>query len=155
MKQMQELQNEKAKKYQAYLKENKIAAFSVEQIKDEAKSVVFRSRLEVRGQELPALVLLDASLYGLIRVQIARSVATETNRAALEVLLRGYNQSYKPFKYYASEDGSVCLECCLPSSDEHFDGALLQTLLQVILRHLDETYPAILRCVWGEEAKGA
>lgn len=155
MRQTQELPNEKARQYQAYLKENKIAAFSVEPLKDEAQSVVFRSRMEVRGQELPAIVVLDASLYALIRVQIARSAATEANRTTLESLLRGYNQSYKPFKYYATEDGTVCLECCLPSTDERFDGALLQTLLQVILRHLDETYPAILRCVWGEEAKGA
>ena len=155
MRQTQELQNEKAKKFQAYLKENKIAVFTVEQLKDEAQSVLFRSRMEVKGQELPVMVALDNSIYALIRVQIARSAVTEENRAAVEALLWRYNRDYKPFKYYAAEDGSLCLDCCLIAGDEAFDGALVQAMLQVILRHLHETYPAVMRCVWNEEAKGA
>lgn len=155
MRQTQELQNEKARKYQAFLKENKIAVFSVEQRKDEAQSVIFRSRMEVKGQELPAMIVMDAGIYVLIRVQIARSAVNEENRAALESLLTGYNRTYKPFKYYAAEDGMLCLDCCLVAADEQFDSALLQTMLQVILQHLYETYPVIMRCVWNEAAKGA
>ena len=87
MKQTQELQSEKAKKFQAHLKANKITVFTVEQLKDEANSVVFRSRMEVKGQELPVMVVLDNSIYALIRVQIARNAVTEENRAAIEALL--------------------------------------------------------------------
>ena len=155
MRQTQELQSEKAKKFQAHLKANKITVFTVEQLKDEANSVVFRSRMEVKGQELPVMVVLDNSIYALIRVQIARNAVTEENRAAIEALLWRYTQGYKPFKYYAAEDGTLCLDCCLIATDEQFDSALLQTMLQVTLRHLQETYPAIMRCVWNEEAKGA
>jgi len=153
MEKKQELQNEKAKKFQQLLEENKIESFTVSQIEDDSKSVVFRSRMEVAGQELPMIVVLDDSIYAMIRIQIVGGSVQEENYVSVSKKVNELNLQYKIFKYYITEQGGLCLDCCIPSTAEKFDGELVQTIIQVIIGHLTEAYPALMRCVWGDSAK--
>ena len=55
--------NKKAELFQDYLKEKQITAFTVDEIKDDAlNTVVFRSHIDVGGNQLPTLVILDSSI---------------------------------------------------------------------------------------------
>ncbi len=89
--------NEKALFFQEFLMENNINVFSTESIDDEYSTVIFRSRIETRGQILPMAILINTSIFTVTRAQ------------------------YKIFKYYLKDGGTVYLEACLPFIDETFD----------------------------------
>ena len=61
--------NKKAESFKKYLDDNKIKSFTVDEIADDQlNSVVFRSNIEINGQQLPTIVVLDSSIYGMVRV---------------------------------------------------------------------------------------
>lgn len=142
--------NKKAEIFNAMLEENKIEAFRTEELEDEFHTVLYRSSMEIQGQYLPTILILDDSIYSMVRVVIAAKVVTKENKAKVEAYLDGLNQHYKVFKYYTTEDGDLILDCCVPSSDEHFDSNLIRTILDVILKHLEESYKDTMKAVWAE-----
>ena len=143
--------NLKAEKFQEFLKEQQIAVFEVEELKDNFNSVVFRSRMEVESQKLPTIVILDNSIYALLRIQVAEKLVKADNKAAVWELVNELNQKYKVFKYYVLDDGSIILDCCMPTTDETFDGNLVRTIIDIALQHLIEFYPAIMKTIWSGE----
>ena len=63
--------NKKAESFKKYLDDNKIKSFTVDEIADDQlNSVVFRSNIEINGQQLPTIVVLDSSIYGMVRVSL-------------------------------------------------------------------------------------
>lgn len=142
--------NEKALKFQEFLIENNINVFSTESVDDDYSTVIFRSRIETRGQILPMAILIDTSIFTVIRTQIITGVAEE-KRAALKEYLNGINAQYKIFKYYLRGDGTIYLDVCLPFVDETFDPKMIQLMLTVIVGHLEKVYSDIMAQVWGKE----
>ena len=140
--------NKKAKAFQAMLDKGKSTAFTSEILEDEFHTAVFRSHLLVRGQQMPFMVLLDDSIYTLLRTVIIPQ-AESTNRAELLQYLNGMDQKYKAFKYYADGAGNILLDCCIPATDKKFDPEIIQAIIQVILQELDTDYPEIMKIVWG------
>ena len=64
--------NKKAQLFQEYLQEKNINCFQVQEVPEDAlNTVVFRSSIEVEGQQLPTLVITDSSIYTMIRVRVA------------------------------------------------------------------------------------
>ncbi|MDL2281386.1 YbjN domain-containing protein [Selenomonadales bacterium OttesenSCG-928-I06] len=143
--------NVKAEKFQEFLKEQQITVFEVEEITDDFNSVVFRSRMEVENQMLPTIVILDDSIYALLRIQIAEKLVKDSNKAAVWELINELNQKYKIFKYYVTEDGSLVLDCCMPCTNDTFEGNMVRMIIDVALQHLIEFYPAIMKTVWSGE----
>ena len=91
----------KARAFQDFLDAKDIKAFVSETIEnDPEQTTVFRSRVEVDGQALPLLVLLDRSIFSMIRVQISPKCKTEENELAVLKLANDLNLKYKPFKLY-------------------------------------------------------
>lgn len=150
MEQKQPELNQKAQKFQAFLTENKINAFSVETAADEMQSAIFRSRMEVSGQELPTVVVIDNSIYVMVRVQIVAGAVQEQTRAAVLAQVNQLNGQYKVFKYYVSDKGDLYLDACLPCLEETFNGELVRTVINVMLQHLTEAYPTLMRSVWAK-----
>lgn len=142
--------NPKAQKFQEFLDANNIKAFAAETVADDLQSVVFRSRMEVNGQELPTAVVIDNSIYAMVRVQIVAGAVGEKTRAAVLERLNGLNGGYKVFKYYVTDKGDLFLDACVPCREENFDGELLRTVINVMLQHLTEVYPDLMRCVWAK-----
>ena len=67
--------NEKAQNFKDYLDEKNITCFRVEEVEnDKFNAVVFHSSININGQLLPMGIILDDSIYGVIRVQVAPSV---------------------------------------------------------------------------------
>ena len=147
--------NAKALQFQEFLMENEINVFSTETLDDEYQTVVFRSRVETKGQILPMAIFIDTSVFTLIRTQIVSGIAADKRERVAEYI-NDLNIKYKIFKYYLRPDGLVYLDICLPFVDATFDCKMIQLMLSVLVQHLDSVYEDFMRIVWsrdGEETK--
>lgn len=142
--------NKKAELFQAFLQERNIAVFAAQEIpEDPLNTVVFRSSIQVEGQQLPTLVILDSSIYGMIRVRVANSALKAENEVALVKALNEINAKYKVFKYYFAEDGALILDACVLSRPEEIDAEMIFTTLDVIVRHLEDNYKDVMKLIWA------
>lgn len=137
----------KAKAFQAFLDEQKIEAFTVEAIDDEQKTILFRSNMEVSGQILPMAVILDQSVFTIIRLELFHGFDME-RKGEMAEYLNTLNADYKMFKYYLREDGLIYIDLCLPYVDETFDPKMVQLMLNVLMQHLSATFKAFMAKVW-------
>ena len=139
--------NTKALDFQEFLVDNNINVFSTESLEDEYQTVMFRSRIEVKGQILPMAILIDTSLFTIIRTQIVTGI-TADKRPRLEHYLNELNTQYKIFKYYLRDDGVIYLDICLPYVDETFDSKMIQLMLSILVQHLEANYDDLMAEVW-------
>ena len=139
--------NEKALKFQEFLIENNIDVFSTESVEDDYSTVIFRSRIEAKGQILPMAILIDTSIFTVIRTQIVTGVE-KARRPAMKEYLNSLNERFKIFKYYLRDDGTLMLDVCLPFVDETFDSKMIQLMLSVLVQHLEAVYEDIRAHIW-------
>ena len=123
-----------------------------ESLDDEYQSVLFRSRIEVRGQMLPMVIIIDKSVFTIIRTQIVTGIE-EAQADKLKAYLNDLNRDYKIFKYYLREDGNVYLDICLPFVDESFDSQMVQLMLSILVKHLEAVYGDVMAFVWAKDEK--
>ena len=133
--------NAKALQFQEFLMEND----------DEYQTVVFRSRVETKGQILPMAIFIDTSVFTLIRTQIVSGIAADKRDRVAEYI-NDLNLKYKIFKYYLRPDGLVYLDICLPFVDATFDCKMIQLMLSVLVQHLDSVYEDFMRIVWSRDS---
>jgi hypothetical protein len=141
----------KATKFKEMLTSSKISGFGEEKIEGEFHPVIFRSHLEVKGQFLPIQIILDDSIYAMIRVFVIANVENKDKTQAVMEFFNTLNQQYKIFKYYITEAGDVILDCCIASNDDHFDPDVIRALLELVLNHLNESYEEIQKQIVGKE----
>ena len=141
--------NTKAEKFKAYIDKVDPKAFMVDEIKDDERhSVAFRSGIEVKGQRLPFLVLIDDSIYVMLRIFVATQVVNDGNTAAIHDFINQGNKEYKVFKFYTSDNGDIVLDICLPASDDAFDPQLVDAMIrQVAYPYLNDNLTSILEKV--------
>ncbi len=143
--------NKKAEKFVQFLKDQEISSFEpIEELDDEYHTVVFRSRIEVEGQFMPFAIVLDDSIYTLLRLQIADKLVKDSNKASILNYINELNRQYKVFKYYVAEDGGLYLDCCMPSGEEAFEGELVRAIIDLMLRHITEHYPIVMKKIWTD-----
>ena len=142
--------NKKAAAFKKYLDEKQIACFAIEEVADDKlNTAVFRSQIDVEGQQLPTIIILDSSIYGIIRVKIASSALNENNEAVLMKRLNELNRQYKIFKYYFADDGSLFLDSYVLNNSGQVDGDMIYTVLDVIIKHLNAEYKNLMRLIWA------
>ncbi len=142
--------NEKALKFRDFIMDNDINVFSTETIEDDYNTVVFRSRIEAKGQLLPMAIFIDTSVFTVIRTQVASGIA-KNKIPKLEEYLNELNARYKIFKYYLAQNGSIYLDICLPFVDETFDSKMVQLMLRILVEHLEEVYEDLMAQVWAKQ----
>lgn len=141
--------NKKAEQFNAFLEEQKVNVFQMEELEgNEQHTVVFRSFVGVEGQQLPTIVIIDDSIFSIIRVQIAPRALKPENTAELMKLTNGQNAKYKPFKLFFDELGNLMLDVCLVSDTDKFDVNEVYNIFNVIISYLDENYRDIMKAVW-------
>lgn len=146
--------NIKAEVFSKYLEEKEIKAFQVEEIADDAQhTVVYRSHIAVEGQQLPTLVLLDDSVFSMVRVQIAPQALTAENELELQRLASEYNMKFKPFKLYFDQNGALVLDVCLLTpgqKEEDFTqlGDEVYGMFDVLIKFLEENYRGWMKKIW-------
>ena len=132
--------------------DNNINVFSTESLEDEYETVLFRSRIEVRGQMLPMVIIIDKSVFTIIRTQIVTGIE-DAQADKLKTYLNDLNREFKIFKYYLREDGNVYLDICLPFVDESFDSQMVQLMLSILVKHLEAVYGDVMAFVWAKDDK--
>lgn len=148
-----QLNNQKAQLFQEFLTANNINCFEAQVMDDELNTVVFRTNLAVGGQNLPVLVATDDSLYTPLQVRVAAVAIQGNNQTELLVYINELNRLYKSFKYIITQDNALVLTVCLTSAVEQFVPQLVGTILDVMLSHLNEEYPNIMRKIWADSAQ--
>ena len=140
--------NKKAEAFKAYLEEKDIHVFEVEELEgDGQQTAVFRSHITTEGQQLPTIVILDESVFALVRVQISPKALTEANQLELLKMVNEESAAYKPFKLYLNRNGDLMLDVCLVV-DEELKGDMVYTMFSVIINYLDANYRKIMKCIW-------
>ncbi|KAF1080649.1 MAG: hypothetical protein GQF41_3059 [Candidatus Rifleibacterium amylolyticum] len=141
--------NVKAEKFAKMLADTGINCFSEEQTKDELNTVLFRSSMEIEGQRLPLVVIIDDSIYVICRTLVAGKCLTDGNRFETLKFLNGLNSNYKTFKYFTTEAGELLMDICLPTTNETFEPNIIRALIDLSVKNLEENYRPIMQIVWG------
>jgi len=145
--------NSKAEQFKAYLDEKGIKVFDIEELADDPQATVaFRSRLTINGQSLPTIVIIDESIFALIRVQIQGRALTAENEAAIRAELNRENGRYKPFKLYTNEAGDVLLDVCLTVTGE-LNGDVIYKIFDSLIGYLDGAngaYRRLMQAIWSK-----
>ena len=141
--------NSKAEQFQQYLQEKKIEAFAVDELKDdEMGTVVFRSHMDIEGQQLPTLVILDNSIFVQIRVVLLKKARSKEKELEVLQVLNEENMKYKPFKLYFSQEGDCILDVSLVTEHEKLSGDTVYTMFKVVIDYLNENYRKIMKAIW-------
>ena len=139
--------NAKAESFKAFLEEKNINAFTIDEIKDDTlHTVVFRSQINIDGNNLPTLVIADDSVFAMIRIAVAPNVNEVSSELA--ALINTYNRTYKSFKYYVDANKALILDISLPTAGDALNGELIYALFDTVIRHLNETYKEIMKEIW-------
>ena len=144
-----ELVNAKTLKLKEFLEKNKIECFEIQELNDENETAVFRSRMQVRGQILPFVIIVDKSVYTMLQVQLAPAIAQAEVLDKITGLINEWNIRYRLFKFTVASDGALLLNACLTSKDNHFDPELVNAILGETLRFLENEYPQIMEKIWN------
>ena len=141
--------NNKAEQFQQYLQEKKIEAFAVDELKDdEMGTVVFRSHMDIEGQQLPTLVIVDNSIFVQIRVVLLKKARSKEKELEVLQVLNEENMKYKPFKLYFNQEGDCILDISLVTEQEKFSGDMVYTMFKVVIDYLNENYRKIMKAIW-------
>ena len=129
--------NLKATKFTNFINERNINVFQMQEIDGDMHPVVYRSAMEVGGQNLPTMLVIDDSIYVMLQVRVGAGLVKDSNRAAVMAHMNSLNENYKVFKYYANENGDIVIESCIPTTDEEFMPELVHAVIDVVLKHLN------------------
>lgn len=128
----------KAEKFDAFMQEQDVRGFHKEEYDDQFRTVIYYSGLQAGGQQQFVQVLLNDSIYGMIKVLVGHKVVTEENKGRVLDYINGLNQRLEAFKYVVTQEGNLELNCSLVASEAHFDPELIIImLLNVIQPHLE------------------
>ena len=141
--------NLKATKFTNFINERNINVFQMQEIDGDMHPVVYRSAMEVGGQNLPTMLVIDDSIYVMLQVRVGAGLVKESNKAAVMEHMNSLNENYKVFKYYANENGDIVIESCIPTTDEEFMPELVHAVIDVVLKHLNAEYPKLMKTVWS------
>lgn len=140
--------NKKAAQFKHYLETRHIDSFLIDDnTHDELHTVVFRSHIDIQGSKLPIIVVLDDSMYGMIRLLVVSHAVHDGNEAAVLKCINTYNKQFKLFKYYLDDDGDLMMDICLPFKEDEADGEMLYAMFNVISNHLTESYQDIKQTI--------
>ena len=93
---------------------------------------------------MPIFVLLDATIYSVIRVVVGANVVTSENYQAITDLLIVKTASTKTSNIMLNKmDNSVYLDCIYISSNTAFEPELLYVLMNQIVQYMPKAVPAL------------
>ena len=143
-----EYMNSEASKFATYLKENNVDSFKFEELHDEHDSVIFRTSVILYGQSIPLGVIIDDTIYAMIRVNIAVHAITDDNYYEIFNLIMRLNNKSKLFKYYLTPDLSLILDVCIPYEKDNISSQLLYSLVAVTVKEIENNYGEFIKLLF-------
>ena len=139
----------KAEDFKLYLEKNNVTSFQMEEISNDANStVVFRTHVTIKGQQLPSALILDNSIFAMIRDQISPHALTSENELPLAKILNAENAKYKPFKLYFNENRDLMLDVCMINRADEIDPQEIFAMYNIVINYLDTSYRNIMKAIW-------
>ena len=145
-----EIKNDKARQYIDFLTANKITCFAAGTPVDRPDAVVFRSFLTVENEDLPMWIEMDDSIFVMIYVRLSTKSVNKKKRSEILEYFNDMNSRFKVFKYTTNSRGESLLMSCIPVAPDGFKPELVNGILDVILKHLEETYAGFMCRVWSD-----
>lgn len=150
---MVDTMNSKAEKFKAYIATNNLTNFKVEEFvtneTNENTKVTFHTYVKIFGQKLPVVIIIDESIYTIIRVQVIPDIEYIKNKDEFIRCVNEMNISYKAVKYYLGADNALYLDMYIPNNHEDIDGELVMDLITAITTHLEKEYPNWMKLLWN------
>lgn len=143
--------NKKAEKFKGFIEKNNYQdSFIVTEHQSEGREfVIFDTSVEVKGQYLKLVVILETGIECIIRVWIGQNLLTQENRIHVLKKLNELNNSYRIFKFFADEKGNIIMDWVNSSLDDVFDPNLIHFTLGVINREIANIYNQVMKTVWS------
>ena len=92
--------NKKAELFNEYVSTLGNDIFSIQETQDDFDTVLFRSSLEVKdGYQVPMIVVLDNTVYSIVRIWAALRSVTAENSTKIADYINQMNRQFKSFKY--------------------------------------------------------
>lgn len=123
--------------FQNLLDKYKIDSFVLGNTKGEEDDYFFRTNLVVSKNELPAIILIDNTVYTTIQVMLLEKASSHREKV-IEWINSKNSATF--LKYTLDRDGSLILSCTLPADVEQFDPNLLLALFNEVDRYIKENY---------------
>ena len=114
----------KAERFDRFMKDREVSGFHREEYDDQFRTVVYFSGLQTAGQQQFVQVILNDSIYGMIKVLVGHKVVNEQNQAKVLEYLNQLNNRFGAFKYIVTPDGNLELDCSLIAN--HLESELLR-----------------------------
>lgn len=111
--------------------------------------VTFQTYVSIFGQKLPTVVIIDDSIYTVIRVQVIPDTEYNKNRDEFVRCVNEMNIAYKAVKYYLGNDNALYLDMYVPNRTDDIDGELVISLIDAINSHLQKEYPNWMKLLWN------
>ena len=116
---------------------------------EENARVTFHTYVKVFGQKLPAVIVMDESIYVILRVQVIPDIEYMKNKDEFIRCVNEMNINYKAVKYYLGADNALYLDMYIPNKNDDLDGELVMDLLNAITVHLEKEYPNWMKLLWN------
>lgn len=129
-----------------FIEQQKINGLQILEINENNK--VLRSNLIIEGQALPLFIVVNNSVYSYIQVHLV--TVTEEKAEKCLKYLNELNERFHMLKYNISSNGNIVLTCSVPSSNDHFEPALLIALVDQVKLHLEANYSDLMKKVWDK-----
>lgn len=143
---------QKVEALKVYIAQNNFNNFKVEESKDSKTGEVlktnFHTFVKVYGQNIPAIIVIDDSIYTTIRIQVIPDIEYNQNKEAFMDCVNEMNISYKAVKYYLGTDNGLYLDMYIPGRNDDLDCELVMDLLEAVKSHLETEYPNWMKLLW-------
>lgn len=130
----------------AFIKQADVKGIQIADETDQHK--IFRSLLNIEGQNLPVFIVLNNSIYSFIQVHLV--TIPEEKRTKCLPFLNELNEKYTMLNYLINSQGNIVLNCNVTALDNNFEPAIFITLIDQIILHLQDNYSALMKKVWED-----
>lgn len=134
----------KDKAFQEYLDSHKISGFGKQYAGENGEIVIYRSNLQIKGNTIPFMILLDNSVYTLLQFQAAVGAVKPEKKEKLSAYFNDLNNQYRMLKFTCDAAGNVLLSVSIPAGAPHFEPALVIALLNEVEKLLDQEYDHLM-----------
>lgn len=131
--------NKKAELFKAALQEYGVESwFRVEEYQDDFSTTAFIGQFAIAGYTVPAIILLNTTLFSVIRLVVSPSPIAERRQNKVLHHINQLNQDFRFAKYYINEgDNMLYMDVSLPAEDDDFNPVtILRMATDLLQTHL-------------------
>lgn len=140
------MENKKEVVFDDFLQTEHLDCFEKNVVGDEDGTIVYRSYVQTNNGDIPVFVMLDNTIYSVVRFVVGPHVVTADNRLNILDFINKENAKYKSFKYYVEdEDQTLYLDVVHMAGTGSFEPALIYVLMRQVVEYLPTVEGELLK----------